>query len=611
MENMTLDMQASLNTKGGIGLFMKEQDKSPLGSRHGQSTPFVSLLDEKTAQAINDEPDIENSKEDPNHEATSSNFTGIPAFVPLPPEIGHKLWRSAPLSGIEDINSLPLTDEATLAVLLPPTVKTAKNTRDILKPTIPVPADRQEDPVAGIGKSTFTETSKFIQSQPIMQHPSDENSPITLDLKKKSLPSSDKAKMFHLSAQTQYTTESPSESEMKQIIPQTEGMADQAYQTRAGKVVYKMTSVSATEHKASRENDVKSAVPLTTRIADHADQAQTNHTIREGASLAFGATLADTPLPEAGSSSGDHVTNPTRSVKSEHRTEAGSMDRIAEALQQKSDKSAADSTFSDLRRMTVAHFDNRTSTAVQKEGGHIATGTQKPIVAVNERVAAMGTAVSEESNNVGLTEKVVFMKSSPAGTNATCQGDQQVWNAAPDRHQKTTNRDEFPLRTEMTNILSTQGNRSSTTNGPAGINTQAVIDQILDAKQILNNGFGRVRITLDPPNLGTINLEIVVRKERVEVVITADNSGVQQALQSRVDDIRIALQRQDLKIENFQILLQNNAANQQQANNGAMFGQRQEHQARQNLMDDGIPVQPLIQPIRESETTRGLVSIFV
>ena len=203
------------------------------------------------------------------------------------------------------------------------------------------------------------------------------------------------------------------------------------------------------------------------------------------------------------------------------------------------------------------------------------------------------------------------MKSSPAGTTAADQDDLQSWKASPDRHHSPTNQTEFPLRAEMTNMLSGSGNRLTASGGPAGINTQAVIDQILDAKQSMNNGFGRVRITLDPPNLGTVNLEIVIRKERLEVVMTADNSGVQQALQSRVDDIRTALQRQDLKIENFQILLQDNGANQQQANSGAAFGQRQEHQARQNLMDSSIPTQPLIQPTRESGPAKGLVSIFV
>ena len=612
MGNTTLDMQASLNTKGGIDLIMKEQNKSSVGSRHGQSTPFVRLLDQKTVQAINDEPDMEKIKEGPDRETTNSDFTGIPAFVPLPLERGHKLWRGAPLSRIEVIKSLPLTDEAKLAVLSVPTIKTTGNIAgDILKPTMPVSAEmtgqanqaRQEDPAVGIVKSTFSRI-------------------------KKSLPSSDEAKLFDLSTPTENTTESPSESELKQVFSRTADMEGQAGQTLENSTVLKMASLSATEEKFRREmdqssaistvglpgirarNDVKSAISLTTEVAGHAEQTQTNNTVHEGVSVTLGATVADTPLPGVDSSSDDHVTNHIRSAKSEHRTEAGSMDHVAEALRQKDDKSAADSIFTDLRRTTVSHRDNRTDMAVQKEGGYIATAAQRPIAAVNDRVAAMEQAVSNDFQ-VELPDRAVFMKSSPAGTTAADQDDQQIWNAVPDRHHRTTNRDEFPLRTEMTNILSTQVNRPSTAEGPAGINTQAVIDQILDAKQSLNNGFGRVRITLDPPNLGTVNLEIVVRMERVEVVITTDNPGVQQALQSRMDDVRTALQRQDLKIENFQVLLQDNTANQQQANSGATFEQRQEYQTRQNLMDDSVPVQPLIRPIRQSETAKGLVSIFV
>jgi flagellar hook-length control protein FliK len=93
--------------------------------------------------------------------------------------------------------------------------------------------------------------------------------------------------------------------------------------------------------------------------------------------------------------------------------------------------------------------------------------------------------------------------------------------------------------------------------------------------------------------------------------MTADNSGVQQALQSRVDDIRTALQRQDLKIENFQILLQDNTAHQQQGYSGATFGQQQKWQEGQNQMENQVPVEPLIQPIVGSRRDMGLVSIFV
>lgn len=612
MENTTLDMQASLNTQGGIALFTKAQGKSPVGSRPGQSTSFISVLDEKTAEAINDEANMEKINEDSDHEAMNSDFAAIPVLNPIRLGMAHQLRKDASLSETEDMKSLPFLDKVKLAVSSIPTVKTRGYvTEDTQQTDMPVPTGmtdhvnqaRQEDPVAGIVKSTFTGISELIQSQPVMVPQSAEDASMTETLGMK--------------------------NKLKRTLPQTIDIAGQAGQTWENSAIFKMTSAAANEDKASREmdqltaiptvglpgirarNNVKSDIPLTTEYRGQADQAQTNNTVSEAVSVTLGATVADTPLPEVDSSSGDHVTNRIRAEKSGYKTEAGSMDRVSELLRQKDDKSVADSIFSDLRRTTVSHRDNRTDTTLQKEGGYIATATQKPIAAVNDRVAAIGPSPSEGLTQVELADNAVFMKSSPAGTTAADQDNQQSWNVAPDHHHRTTNRDEFPLRSEMTNILSGGGNRLTASDGPAGINTQAIIDQVLDAKQSMKNGFGRVRIILDPPNLGTVNLEIVIRKERIDVVMTADNSGVQQALQSRVDDIRTALQRQDLKIENFQILLQDNAANQQHTNSGATFGQRQEQQARQNHMEDSIPIQPLIQPTGESGQARGLVSIFV
>ena len=613
MENTTMDMQTSLNAKGASSLFTKEHDKSPTGSRHGQSTAFICLLDAKTAQTINDESDVEKIKEGSVFETTNSDFTGMSTFVPLPVETVHKLWNDAPHCCNDDIKSLPLAVDAQLVAFSLPAIKTSKaKTGDAMKPSVLVLTEMKNHP------------------QTLIQHSSGEKSQITVPLGNKSPLSSDNVQLFHSSTTIENNTESLLESERRETIPQTEKVSGQSNKSFGSSTVYKTTSTPAFEDKVNREmvqsvadqttmapnimtrNKMKSIIPLNTNIKDQVIQAQTNNSARETVSVVSGTTNVDTPLPELDSSSGDRVTNHIRSEKPEHRTEAESINHVAEGLRQKDNKSAVDGIFSELRRMTISHRDNKTDMAVQKEGRYIATATQKPAPAANDRVAGIGQAVSNDFH-VELPDKAIFMKSSPAGTNAADQGDKQIWNGAPDHYRKTTNtnRDELPLRTDMANIPSTHGNRLSTTNGPAEINTQAVIDQILDAKQSLNNGFGRVRITLDPPNLGTVNLEIVVRKERVEVVITADNSGVQQALQSRVDDIRTALQRQDLKIEIFQVLLQDNTANQQHANGSDTFGQRQEHQSRQNFMDDNIPVQPLIQPIRESERARGLVSIFV
>jgi flagellar hook-length control protein FliK len=609
MENTTFGMQASLNPQDGIALLGKAQDKSPAGSQPGQRTSFISVLNKKTAEAINEETIIEKKDKDPDHETINSDFTSIPLLNHTPLGMAHPFSKDTPLSDSEDMKSFPFLDKMKLAVLSIPDAMKTKGypSEDTQRTAMPLPtkmtAETNQpllgDPGTGAVTSTFVGISEFIQPQPMMAHQSGENA--------------SKAGSLGI------------KSNLHELMPQTEGLAGQIGQTGKNSAISKIASTSFTEEKASREMDqstsiptvglpdfkagkrVKSEIPITTENREQPDQAQMNNTVSEEVSRTLDTTVADTPLARLDSTFGNHVTNHLMAEKSRLKTEAGSMDRVSALLRQRDDKLTPGSIFSDPNRTTISHRDNRTDAAAQKEG-YVATVTQKP-TATNDSTAAIGQSPSEGLSQVELADAAVFMKSSPAGTTAADQDNQH--SGTSDRRHRISNGDEFAIHAEMNNILSGSGSRLKASDGPAGINTQAVIDQILDAKQSMNNGFGRVRIILDPPNLGTVNLEIVVRKERIDVVMTADNSGVQQALQSRVDDIRNALQRQDLKIENFQILLQDNGANQQQANNGAMFGQHQEHQARQNLMDVSIPIQPLIQPIRESKPARGLVSIFV
>lgn len=631
MENTTLDMQAFLNPKGGTALFAKVQDKSPIESRNGKSSSFISVLDEKGVEAINDEPNIDKFHKDPDHEAINFNFAPIQVPDPMPLGRMHQLWKNTSPSGTEEMISLPLLDKVNLAA-----VDSMENTQHTTTPvstkmTSQANQSRLVSHRNGNVNSDFLGIRDVIQSQPVMApQPGDETSRIGFPVKN-SLSSSDEAILSTFSNQTGDTIKAHLQNQVKQFFPSNAKMTGHTGRPWENEAVFKMASALAPGSKehTSRQmdqssatasfvlpagrvgNNMKSAVPLNPDFIGQAGLAQTDNAVREAVPATLGVTVVDTFLPETNSPSVNHTASHFRPEKSWHKAEAGSTDRSAEALRQKDDRSVADSIFSDIRRTTVLHRDNRMETSLQKGGAHIATTTQKPIALVNDRVGAIGPFPSEGLTQVELADKAVFMKSSPAGTTADNLDDQQGWNAASERHHNTTHRDELLLRTEMTNILTRHGNKLSTSEGPAGIDSQAVIDQILDAKKFMNNGFGRVRITLDPPNLGTVNLEIVVRKELVEVVMTADNSSVQQALQSRVDDIRTALQRHDLRIENFQILLQENAENQQQAYSGATFGQRHEHESRQHHIEDSNPVQPPLQVSRESEATKGLVSIFV
>jgi flagellar hook-length control protein FliK len=92
----------------------------------------------------------------------------------------------------------------------------------------------------------------------------------------------------------------------------------------------------------------------------------------------------------------------------------------------------------------------------------------------------------------------------------------------------------------------------------AAARPQAVMSQVLDgAAQILRDGSGRVTMTLQPPRLGTLDLDVVVQDNRVRMVMLADNQEVKQMLQAGMDDLRNALQDKGFQIDRLEVLVQN------------------------------------------------------
>ena len=69
-------------------------------------------------------------------------------------------------------------------------------------------------------------------------------------------------------------------------------------------------------------------------------------------------------------------------------------------------------------------------------------------------------------------------------------------------------------------------------------------------------GFGRVKITLSPQHLGNLDMDIIVRENKVHVVMTAEHHDVRQALQGHADQLKSALQQQGLQVHSMDFLLQ-------------------------------------------------------
>jgi flagellar hook-length control protein FliK len=90
------------------------------------------------------------------------------------------------------------------------------------------------------------------------------------------------------------------------------------------------------------------------------------------------------------------------------------------------------------------------------------------------------------------------------------------------------------------------------------VKPQAVMSQVLDsATQILRSGSGRVVMSLQPPQLGMLDLDVAVQNNRVKMVMMADSQEVKQLLQAGMDDLRNALQDKGFQIDRMEVLVQN------------------------------------------------------
>lgn len=113
----------------------------------------------------------------------------------------------------------------------------------------------------------------------------------------------------------------------------------------------------------------------------------------------------------------------------------------------------------------------------------------------------------------------------------------------------------------VTNQFVALDNKSFTlkSGDPKVINPQVLMDQIIKGgTQVIQKGSGRVRMTLNPPNLGSLDMDVQVKNNKVEVLFIADTKEIQQSLQANADLLKTALNQHGLKIDGFNVLLQGN-----------------------------------------------------
>lgn len=113
--------------------------------------------------------------------------------------------------------------------------------------------------------------------------------------------------------------------------------------------------------------------------------------------------------------------------------------------------------------------------------------------------------------------------------------------------------------------------------------SQEVINQIINGiGKRITKGYGRVTIELSPPHLGSVNLDIIVRDNRVHVLIKTEHYDVRQLLQSNTEQLKTSLHNQGLITENVSISIQDKGDGHHLGfgQNGALFKEQQNHGGR-------------------------------
>ena len=86
----------------------------------------------------------------------------------------------------------------------------------------------------------------------------------------------------------------------------------------------------------------------------------------------------------------------------------------------------------------------------------------------------------------------------------------------------------------------------------SGIEPRVLIDQIASAAK----RSGRVRITLNPPSLGKLDMNVLVRGNKVHVVLQVENNDVRQILQSNLESLKSSLRNHGLVADTINVSVQ-------------------------------------------------------
>jgi hypothetical protein len=165
------------------------------------------------------------------------------------------------------------------------------------------------------------------------------------------------------------------------------------------------------------------------------------------------------------------------------------------------------------------------------------------------------------------------------------------------------------------NSLSVANNGMVKVSSLDDISATQIINRISgEIKENVSTDGGRIKITLSPPSLGTLEMDVTVRNNKVEVIIIADNKDVQQALNTHLDRLKGSLLNHGLTIDRCDVLMQNNREGYQQNYSQQTFhrdGSERNETSKEKYNEELKPITSVQPQIISSPSLRSdNISIF-
>ena len=123
------------------------------------------------------------------------------------------------------------------------------------------------------------------------------------------------------------------------------------------------------------------------------------------------------------------------------------------------------------------------------------------------------------------------------------------------------------------------------------LRSQQIVDQVLaNSHKIFSQGSGRIKLVLNPPDLGTVDMDVRLLNQKVEVVMVTARAEVQQALQSHADQIKSAFLTQGIQVDSYDVLCFSDSDPRSfEGNAFTDTGSRGDSESRQSLGGESSP----------------------